>query len=180
MGWKTIDSRVVFENNWMRVHQDRVTNPRGGQNDYGHVRFKSRAVAIVPLDDNENTWLVGQHRYTLDAWSWEVPMGGAPLDEPVLEAAKRELKEETGLSANHWTEILRVHTSNSITDELGVAFVATELQEGDTDFDETEELTIRKMPLQDAVDMAISGDITDAISVAALLHIALVRKASSP
>ena len=107
-------------------------------------------------------------------------MGGAPLGENLLEAAKRELKEETGLSARHWTQILRVHTSNSITDEEGVAFVATGLTEGETDFDETEEIEIRKLPIGDAIDMALNGKITDVISVAALLRVAVFRSVSGP
>ncbi|MGH7129319.1 MAG: NUDIX domain-containing protein, partial [Planctomycetaceae bacterium] len=108
-------------------------------------------------------------RYTLGQKSWELPMGGAPLAEPPLEAARRELKEETGLRAARWTEIMRLHTSNSITDESALVFVAEDLVEGDSDFDETENIEIVKLPLTEAVDMALRGDISDAISVAALL-----------
>ena len=110
MSWKKLSSRVIWENDWMQVREDEVVNPGGGNNLYGHVRFKNRAVAIVALDDDGNTWLVGQERYTLGCWSWELPMGGAPLEEDLLLAAQRELKEETGLSAEHWTEIMRLHT----------------------------------------------------------------------
>jgi len=171
MSWKKLSSRVVYENPWMTVVEDRVINPSGGQNDYGHVRFKTRAVAIVPLDDTGNTWLVGQDRYTLGEYSWEVPMGGAPKGEDALEAAKRELREETGLQAQHWTEVLRLHTSNSITDEEGLVYVAKGLQQGETAFEETENIEIRKLPLSEAVAMAQNGRITDAISVAALLWV---------
>lgn len=169
MTWKTLSSRTVYDNPWITVFEDRVVNPGGGQNDYGHVHFKNRAVAIVPLDDDGNTWLVGQDRYTLGEKSWELPMGGAPLAEHPLDAAKRELQEETGLSAGKWTEIMRLHTSNSITDECGLVFVAQDLTEGEPRFDETENIEIRKLPLSEAVDMAIRGEITDAISVAALM-----------
>ncbi len=175
MGWTKINSKLIYENPWMEVREDAVINPRGGRNAYGHVHFKNQAVAIVPIDNVGNTWLVGQARYTLDAWSWEIPMGGAPLDQPALDAARRELKEETGLLAERWTELLRVHTSNSITDESGIAWVAEELTEGEPDFDETEALQIRKLPLREAVGMARRGEITDAVSLAALFKIALVR-----
>ena len=97
MRWKKLSSKVIYDNPWMTVVEDRVINPSGGQNDYGHIRFKTRAVAIIPIDDAGNTWLVGQDRYTLGEYSWEVPMGGAPKGEDALAAAKRELKEETGL-----------------------------------------------------------------------------------
>lgn len=177
MSWKKLDSRVVFDNPWMTVREDRVINPGGGENLYGHVHFKNRAVAIVPLDEEKHTWLVGQQRYTLDTYSWELPMGGAPLPEEPLAAAKRELREETGLSAEHWTETLRLHTSNSITDEVGIVYVARNLTEGETEFEETEDLAIRRLPLDEAVAMCLDGRITDAISVAALLAVA-VRTAS--
>jgi 8-oxo-dGTP pyrophosphatase MutT (NUDIX family) len=171
MSWKKLRSRTVFENDWMEVREDHVINPGGGENLYGHVHFKNRAVAIIPLDPDNNVWLVGQQRYTLDAWSWELPMGGAPLDEVPLEAAKRELKEETGLCAGHWTEIMRLHPSNSITDEVGIIYLARQLTHGEPDFEETEDLEIRKLPLIDALAMIGAGEITDAISVAALLFL---------
>ena len=130
MSWKRLSSRTVYENDWMRVLEDHVINPGGGENQYGHVRFKNIAVAIIPVDDEGNTWLVGQSRYTLNAYSWELPMGGAPKVEEPITAAKRELKEETGLSATRWSELLRMHMSNSITDEAAVVFVAEGLTEG--------------------------------------------------
>ena len=179
MSWKKLSSRVVYDNDWMQVREDHVINPGGGENQYGHVHFKNRAVAIIALDDHDNTWLVGQQRYTLDEYSWELPMGGAPLDESPLDAAKRELKEETGLSAERWSEVMRLHTSNSITDEVGIVYVAEGLTQGETEFEETEDLQIRKLPLEDALQLVNDGKITDAISVAAILRIAALRKASS-
>lgn len=155
----------------MQVREDDVINPGGGRNQYGHVHFKNRAVAIVPLDEYDHTWLVGQQRYTLGAWSWELPMGGAPLDEVPLEAAKRELKEETGLSASEWTEAMRLHTSNSITDEVGIVYIAKGLTEGEPEPEETERLELRKLPISEAIAMVRRGEITDAVSAAALLYV---------
>lgn len=173
MGWKKHDSRVVFDNDWMTVLEDRVTNPGGGQNQYGHVHFKNRAVAILPIDGDGNTRLVGQSRYTLNEYAWELPMGGAPLDEDPLEAAKRELQEETGLVAATWSEMMRLHPSNSITDEVGIVYVASDLAEGPMDHEETEDITVRTLAFAEALQMALDGEITDAITVAALLRYAL-------
>ena len=171
MSWKKLSSRVVWENDWMSLYEDDVINPGGGRNRYGWVHFKNLAVAILPLDDDGNTWLVGQQRYTLNDYSWELPMGGAPFDEDPLDAARRELREETGLVAADWTELMRLHTSNSITDESAVVYVAKDLSQGDTEFEEMEDLEVRKLPLTEAVAMARDGAISDAISVAALLKI---------
>ena len=179
MSWKRLESRTIYENPWMEVREDYVVNPGGGRNHYGWVHFKNRAIAIVPLDEAENTWLVGQQRYTLGEYSCELPMGGAPLDESPLSAAQRELKEETGLSAARWSEVMRLHTSNSITDEVGIVYVAEDLTEGEPEFEETEDLEIRRLPLQDAVQLVNDGKITDAMSVAAILRVSALRRASS-
>lgn len=180
MSWKKLRSRVVWENDWMRVFEDEVINPGGGRNQYGYVHFKNRAIAIIPLDADANVWLVGQERYTLNAWSWELPMGGALLAENPLDAAKRELKEETGLRAKTWTEVMRLHPSNSITDELGIVYLAEDLIEGAADPEETEDLEVLKLPLDAAIAMVNAGEITDAISVAGLLRMASFKKAVSP
>lgn len=171
MSWKKLSSRTVYDNPWMTIIEDKVINPRGGENDYGHVHFKSKAIAIVPLDDEGNTWIVGQHRYTIGEYSWEVPMGGSHSGEDPIDTASRELKEETGLTAATLTPLMRLHTSNSITDEEGFAFVARDLEFGEPDFDEMEDLAIRKLPLTEAIEMIRRGEITDAISVAALLRV---------
>ena len=178
MSWKRLDRRLVYDNPWISVYEDRVINPGGGRNDYGNVHFKRKAIAIVPLDDDGNTWIVGQDRYTLGEYSWEVPMGASDPGEDPLDTAHRELREETGLSAGRMTRIMRVHTSNSVTDEEGFVFVAGELSEGETAFDEMEVLEIRKLPLKAVVEMIRDQEMTDAISVAAILRVYLDQKTS--
>ncbi len=171
MSWKTLNSRIVYDNPWITVFEDKVINPRGGENLYGHVHFKGKAIAIVPLDDDGNTWIVGQDRYTTNEYSWEVPMGGSDAGEEPIDTARRELKEETGLTATDLTLLMRLHTSNSITDEEGFVFVARGLEFSETNFDDMEDLKVRKLPFTEAIDMVKRGEITDAISVAALLRV---------
>ena len=170
MSWKKLSSKTIYDNPWITVFEDQVINPGGGRSDYGVVHFKNTAVAIVPLDGEGNTWLVGQERYTLGQFSWELPMGGAPADEEPIAAARRELKEEAGLTAKRWSQILRLHTSNSITDEEGIVFVAEDLHEGEPAFDETEDLRIRKLPLSEALAMIERGEIQDAKSIVGILR----------
>lgn len=172
--WKTLRIQTVYENAWIRVEHHDILNPAGKVGVYGKVHFKNRAMAIIPIDENGNTWLVGQYRYTPDEYSWEVPMGGGPIGMDLLESAKRELKEETGLTAAKWTEIMKIHTSNSVTDEVGFVYLAEDLTEGETEFEETEILQIKKLPFAEALDMVMKGEITDSISVAALLKAARI------
>ena len=172
--WQTLNSRDIYENPWIKLEEHRVINPAGKPGIYGKVCFKSQAVGIIPVDEACNTWLVGQHRYTLDEWSWEIPMGGSPLNEDVLKTAQRELEEETGWKADHFQLLLDLHTSNSITDEKGVVYLATGLQPGQQQLEDTEkDLALRQLPLADAIAMAQDGRITDAISIAGLLYLAL-------
>lgn len=173
--WTTLASRWVYENPWIRVREDQVLTPTGTTGIYGLVKFRNQAVAIVPIDEQGFTWLIGQHRYPLDQYSWEVPMGGHPVGRPALEGAHKELREETGLSAATMTELMQVHLSNSVTDEVGVAFVAQQLSQGATDFDPTEQLAIKRLPFDEALAMTLDGRITDLFSVAVLQRLALQR-----
>lgn len=172
--WKTQSVKTVYENPWIKLEEHQVITPAGKEGIYGKVHFKNRAMAIVPIDQDGNTWLVGQFRYTLDEYSWEIPMGGGPIDQDLLESAKRELKEETGLSASKWTELMKIHTSNSVTDEWGLIYLAEDLSEGETEFEDTEVLQIKKLPFQEALNMVMKGEITDSISVAGLLKAARI------
>jgi len=171
LSWNRLKSAVVYDNPWITVFDEKVLNPNGGESQYGRIHFKSKAIAIVPLDEDGNTWLVGQNRYTTDEYSWEVPMGGSDAGEDPIDTAKRELKEETGLTAGKLEQIMRLHPSNSITDEEDFVFVATNLEQGETDFDDDENLQVRKLSLVDAIEMVKRNEITDAISVAALLRV---------
>jgi 8-oxo-dGTP pyrophosphatase MutT (NUDIX family) len=167
--WQVISTALQYQNPWITVREDQVINPGGGRGIYGVVSMKNKAIGIVPLDAEGNTWLVGQYRYTLNEYSWEIPMGGGPIELDVLESAQRELREETGLLAQRWTTISRIHTSNSVTDEEGFIFLAEELEQGDVEPEETEELRLWKLPLAEAIRMVMDDRITDAISVAGLL-----------
>ncbi|NHE58304.1 NUDIX domain-containing protein [Cyclobacterium plantarum] len=174
--WTKISEKKVYDNPWIRVEEHQVITPGQKSGIYGKVCFKNMAIGIVPLDKDLHTWLVGQYRYTLDEYSWEIPMGGGPMEEDALLSAKRELKEETGLIADKWTEIMKIHTSNSVTDEVGFVFIAEELQQGETEFDDTEDLKIWRLPFSEALDMVMKGQITDGISIAAILKTAIILK----
>jgi 8-oxo-dGTP pyrophosphatase MutT (NUDIX family) len=167
--WQTLSSQTVYENPWIAVRHEDVINPGKGKGIYGVVHMKNKATGVVPVDAEGNTYLVGQYRYTLNEYSWEIPEGGSPMDSDPLESAKRELKEETGFTAAHWTTISRIHTSNSVTDEEGFIYLAQELTAGETEPEETEELRVWKLPLAEAVNMVMNNRITDSISIAGLL-----------
>jgi 8-oxo-dGTP pyrophosphatase MutT (NUDIX family) len=170
--WKTLSSRSVYENPWIQIREDQVINPSGGNGIYGVVHMKNKAIGVIPIDQDGYTYLVGQYRYTLNEYSWETPMGGGHLDTDPLESAKRELKEETGFTAAKWTFIAHIHTSNSVTDEDGYVFLAEELTAGDTAFEETEDLSVIRVHMKEAIEMVMDNRITDAISVAGILKVA--------
>ncbi len=170
--WTTHSSEEKYDNSWINLTEYQVINPAGKPGIYGKVHFKNKAIGIIPLDDNMNTWLVGQHRYTLNEWSWEIPEGGGPLSVNVLDSAKRELKEETGLSADRWTQILRTHLSNSVSDEEGFVFLAEGLTEGTKELEDTEaDMKVWKLPFEEAIKMVLEGQITDSLSVMGILKV---------
>ena len=163
--WTTLTNKTTYENPWIKVEHRDVLTPKGTEGIYGIVHFKSRAIGIIPLDENNNTWLVGQYRYALSEYSWEIPEGGAPLDESMLEGAKRELREETGIQATKWTKILDFCTSNSVTDERGACFVARGLTFGEADLEDTEDIIVKKVSLDEVMEMILKGEITDALTI---------------
>ncbi|MEM9824383.1 MAG: NUDIX hydrolase [Bacteroidota bacterium] len=169
--WTTLNSKVVYDNPWIQITHREVLNPSGGAGIYGVVHFKNTAIGIVPLDNALNTWLVGQYRYTLNQYSWEIPEGGGIIGQPLLASAQRELLEETGIKADKWTKVLDLHTSNSVTDEYGITYVAQELTFGAAEPEDTEELIIRKLPFAEAFQMVIEGQITDALAMASIMKV---------
>ncbi len=171
--WQTLSSKPIYENPWISIIEDQVINPAGKPGIYGKVSMKNIAIGIIPIDDAGNTWLVGQHRYVLNEYSWEIPMGGGPKGIDPLESAKRELLEETGITAANWQLLMKLHTSNSVCDEVGLVYVARELSYQQAEPEETEQLQIKKLPLRDAIEMALTDQITDSISVAGLLKVSL-------
>lgn len=172
--WQTLGSKRVYDNPWIEVKEDQIINPSGKPGIYGKVIFKNLAVAIIPLDADYNTWIVGQYRYTLEEYSWELPMGGVPFNEDPLLGAQRELLEETGISAKKWTPLLKMHTSNSVTDELAFCYIAEDLEMGPTKFDETEDLQVKKLPFQEVVELVMQGKITDGLSIGSILKLARI------
>ena len=173
--WKILDQQAVYENPWIQITEFQVLNPSGGPGIYGKVHFKNLAVGVIPLDAAFNIYLVGQYRFVLNQYSVEIPEGGGAKDEDPLTAAKRELLEETGLFAKQWKKILTMHLSNSISDELAVIYLARELEQRQPMPEETEALTIKKVPFDEAVNMLESGSITDSMSVAAIQQVQLLR-----
>jgi 8-oxo-dGTP pyrophosphatase MutT (NUDIX family) len=174
--WKTLSSRDVYSNNWITVTEHDVINPSGGKGLYGKVHFKNKAIGIVPLDEYGNTWLVGQHRYALNEYSWEIPEGGCPVGTSLLESAQRELMEETGITAKKWQQVIRIHTSNSVTDEEGFIFLAEDLSFGENQLEDTEaDLITKKIPLAEAIKMVTDGRITDGLSIAGILQVARLK-----
>ena len=174
--WKKISAEEKYDNPWINVEEHEVINPGGGKGIYGKVHFKNKAIGVVPLDAEGNTWLVGQYRYTLNEYCWEIPEGGGPLKEDPLAAAQRELKEETGLTANKWEMIMRLHTSNSVTDEEGFIYLATDLTPGQRELEESEsDLLLKKVPFKEALRMVMDQEITDLMSVAAILKVARMK-----
>lgn len=172
--WQILGQKEVYDNKWIRVTEFDVINPSGGKGIYGKVHFKNMAIGIIPLDEDLNTYLVGQYRFTLNQYSWEIPEGGGPLDIDILESAKRELLEETGLVAEEWTKLMNFHLSNSVCDEHGGIFMARKLTQQQAMPEETEQLVVKKLPFEEAYRMVEDGIITDSLAVAAILKVKIM------
>lgn len=180
--WTTTKSKLMYDNAWIRVTEHEVIHPNGDPGIYGVVHMKHVATGIVPVDAEGCTWLVGQWRYPLADYSWEIPEGGAAEGEDPLVGAQRELLEETGLAAGEWTPLHTVHTSNSVTDELAELYLARDLRQvSEPNPEASEELRLRRLPLAEAVEMVHAGQISDAVSVVGLLRAdAVIRSACHP
>ncbi|MDB5011784.1 MAG: hypothetical protein JWQ06_2573 [Mucilaginibacter sp.] len=172
--WKITAEQNVYDNKWINLTEYQVINPSGNPGIYGKVHFKNTAIGILPLDDELNTYLVGQYRFALNQYSWELPEGGGPLETDPLESAKRELLEETGLKANYWSELQRMHLSNSVSDELSIIYLARGLAQFEAEPEDTEQLQVHKVPFEEVYHMVCNNEITDAITVAAVLRVKLL------
>jgi len=172
--WKIIDEKTVYDNAWINLTEFNVINPGGGKGIYGKVHFKNIAVGVIVLDEEMNTYLVGQYRFTLSTYSWEIPEGGGPINTDPLESGKRELMEETGLVAADWQSLFTMHLSNSVSDEKAIVYLARVLRQAKPEPEETEQLVVKKIPFAKAVEMVDNGQITDSMSVAAIYKVQLL------
>jgi 8-oxo-dGTP pyrophosphatase MutT (NUDIX family) len=168
--WSCLDRTVVYDSAWISLTACKAVAPTGRAAQYGLIHFKNRAIGVLPLFDDGDTVLVGQHRFPAGDYSWELPEGGGALSEDPLDTARRELREETGLMAAQWRHILAFQLSNSITDEHGHGYLATGLSQADIDPDETEDLRIHRLPFREALDLAMAGAMQDMITLALLLR----------
>lgn len=171
--WTVLSQQEVYSNPWITLTEFQVLNPAGNPGIYGKVHFKNLAIGIVPLNERNELVLVGQYRFPLSAYSWEIPEGGGKLGVDPLASAKRELLEETGLVAHHWEKLLEMHLSNSVTDELAIIYLATDLEQHAAEPEDTEELMHRTLGLQQAWQEVKAGKITDSMTVAAIQHLML-------
>ena len=172
--WTILSGKEQYHNKWIKVTEHQVLNPAGGPGIYGVVHFKNTAIGVIALDEAYNTYLVGQYRFPLNQFSWEIPEGGVPLGEDPLDGAKRELLEETGLVANSWTPIVHIHLSNSVSDEAGIIYLARQLEQHTAEPEETEQLYIKKLPFETVYQMVKSHEITDSMSIAAIQKVKLM------
>lgn len=174
--WKILSTKVVYENPWIRVREDDVIRPDGKPGIYGVVETRL-ATGIVALTPEDEVYLVGQYRYPMESYSWEIIEGGSDDGETALDAAKRELREEAGLEAEHWEELgPEVHLTNCHSNERGYLYVATGLRQVEAHPEGTEQLAIRKLPVREAMVMVDSGEITDAMTIMALLRLDRARR----
>lgn len=172
--WEITNARDIYDNPWISLEEFDVVDPSGKPGLYGVVHFKNLAIGILVLDEENNAYIVGQYRFPLKSYSWEIPMGGGKLDIEPLDSAKRELKEETGIVAKNWKEIIQIHLSNSVTDEYGISYVARDLEFYEACPEDVEDLQVRKLPFEELSKMVLDGEITDSLTVATVLKAKLL------
>lgn len=165
--WQTLSSQLIYHNPWIKVVENQVINPSGKPGIYGVVHFHGNAVGVVPYEAGY-IWMVGQYRYPLNRYSWEIPEGGSPPDEDPLATAQRELKEETGLIAAQYEPLFEMHLSNSVSTEWGIVYLATGFTQGESAPEETEQLQVKKMSLEEVFQLVEERQITDSLTVAAI------------
>jgi 8-oxo-dGTP pyrophosphatase MutT (NUDIX family) len=174
--WRRVSRDKIYENQWITVYHDEVVTPAGSDGIYGIVSFKNTAIGIIPLDDNGYSWLVSQYRYALARREYEIPMGGCAEGDDMLAAGRRELREECGIEAQTWTPLLRLNTTNSVSDELAQVFVAEQLSFGEQQLEDSEaDLQVHKLPFKTIYQWVLEGRIMDSISIAAVLKLAILR-----
>ncbi len=172
--WTVRGEKLVYDNPWIQVTEFDVLTPGGRPGIYGRVHFKNLALGIIALDAEGRIPLVGQYRFPLNAYSLEIPEGGGLLGHDPLTSAQRELREETGLVGSHWQELFRMHLSNSVSDEHAIIYLATGLKQEAPEPEDTEQFAHRRVSVDEAYAMVMKGEITDSISVAAILHVKLL------
>lgn len=178
--WKTKASRIVYENHWVRVREDEVIRPDGGPGIYGVIEIRP-SVGVVAINERDEVVLVGQWRYSVNRYSWEIPRGGShPGERNMLDVAKRELAEEAGVLAERWQVLGSVDNCNGVADDTQTLYLATGLSGTAMNLDPEEEIVVQWQPFQEALRMAMDGRITEVCSVAALLRVALLRNGTKP
>ena len=173
--WSILSQKEVYENPWIKLTHHEVLTPAQTPGIYGLIHYKNLAIGVVPVDAEGHTYLVGQYRFPLDAYSWEIPEGGGTHGIDPLDSAARELREETGLVARRWQKILEADLSNSVSDERAVAYLAWGLTPGESEPEVTEELVVKRLPLVEAFRMVEGGEIRDALSVLSLQAVRLLQ-----
>ncbi len=172
--WRILDSEEKYSNPWISLTEHQVLNPKGNPGIYGTVHFKNYAIGVVPYESGD-IWLVGQYRFPLRAYSWEIPEGGGEKSETPETSALRELKEETGLVAHSLTPLFEMNLSNSVSDEWGIVYLATDLEQEEATPEDTEDLMVRKVPLGEVYDMVERRIIKDSLTVATVYKLMIMK-----
>lgn len=168
--WRTLHSRTVHTSPWLDMLENAVITPGGNESRYSHVHFKNFGIAILPIAENGDTWIVGQYRYPIGQYTWEIPEGGGPVEKDPLASAKRELKEEAGIKAERWDLIQKAFMSDSATNEYAYSYMARDLDIGEPEPEEDEELELRRIPFEELFQMVLDGRVQDSLTIMTVLR----------